>query len=155
MLEKQSVLESSQPKELKTRSGYHNITTVDPRDGSSWELAVPPALLKKCSKRGLAATKDLAFAVKEGLEKRKIAGIFHGVRDTDNGSRGDDDYLCYVILAERRYRDDGTDYAPIGKVLLVFVDEERVIYNFYWSDTEPGSEKLPEDHNERFLRKLI
>lgn len=148
------VLAPHQPKEI-SRQGYPSIETVDPRDGGKWTVLLAPALIAKCKKRGIGMAKDLAFSVRQGMSNpRCIRRIFHGVRDTDR-TRGDDDYLCYTLKPPRRYFDDGDEPVPPNKILLVFLDDERVIYNFYWSDTCDRDENQPIDYDSRFINPIF
>ena len=98
-------------------------------------------------------TKDLVFAVKEGLEK-DVVRVFHGVRDTET-TEGDDDYLCYAVRPARRYFEDADREIKETEVLLVFLDDERVVFNFYWSETEIGDPRTPISSEDRFVTPIF
>ncbi len=155
MSEKKSiVLDSSRPATYE-RNGYHSINTVDPRDGKIWSLFVSQDLIRKGRKFGMDFALDLVHSVKTGLEGRNsVLHIFHGIRDTDE-CRGDDDFLCYVVRPKVRHWKGVASPVPSDRLLLVHVNDDRVIFGFYWSKVAPDDSSMPEDYETRFSKKLF
>lgn len=54
------------------------------------------------------------------------------------------------------YRRDGAEVEPWkGEVLLVFVSEEMVAYNWYWTKADPENPDLPENFTVRFKERAL
>lgn len=166
-----TILAGTQPKPI-SRPGYRSIETLDPRDGGLWTLLISPSLVTKCGKKGMADAKDLAFSLMPAMQDPKqIRRVFRGVRDAVGkcqygcdaecghprvSHRGDDGYLCYAVRPTSRHvgRDGTPVSVPMDRILLVFVNDERVIYNFYWEQCSLDGSNLPIDHEERFAEQI-
>lgn len=54
------------------------------------------------------------------------------------------------------YRADGTQAPPYpGQVFLVFVNDEKVAYNWRWEKSDPQDPDLPQGWQERFKQRLL
>ena len=85
---------------------------------------------------------------------QKPTAIFEGLRrDEDRRGFG---WRCYCGQPEQSYRSDGSS-APHyhGQVYLVFVNDERVAYNWRWEKADPDNLKLPIGHEARSKQKLL
>ena len=82
--------------------------------------------------------------------------IFEGLRqDEDEDSRGMG-WRCYCGIPEHAYHSNGTQRNPYpGQVYLVFVNDERVAYNWRWEKADPDDPKVPENHEARFKTRLL
>lgn len=100
-------------------------------------------------KRGLGHQRELAHLVPEIL--KKPAAIFQGVRD------GEKDWLCYSGIPSKSFLEPGGQELPPRpkRVYLVFVNRERVVYNFRWEPCDPANPLVPENHESRFGRKAL
>jgi hypothetical protein len=59
-------------------------------------------------------------------------------------------------LPEHSYRSDGSSAPPyFGQVYLVFINDERVAYNWRWEKADPDNLNLPIGHETRFKQRLL
>ena len=82
--------------------------------------------------------------------------IFRGVRELERDI-SEDKWLCYVSAPQHAYdykTGEGRD-AWAGEVFLVFVTDERVIFNWYWCEADKYERHLPSDYENRFLEKVL
>jgi hypothetical protein len=84
------------------------------------------------------------------------AAIFRGLcREQDEPSVGYGG-LCYTGVPPTAYRKDGTEVEPWkGEVLLVFVSDEMVAYNWYWTKADPENPALQENYTVRFKERAL
>ena len=91
--------------------------------------------------------------------RRSVFGLDATTRHRQNArhERREDDWLCYVGTPDRSYRGkDGRHDAPWpDEVFLVFVNADRVVYNWYWAKCDPDDRKLPIDYGTRFGRRVL
>ena len=65
-------------------------------------------------------------------------------------------WRCYCGIPEHSYRSDGSEARPYAdQVYLVFVNDERVAYNWRWERADPDDSTLPVDHQTRFRQRLL
>ena len=82
--------------------------------------------------------------------------IFEGLREDADEDRRGYGWRCYCGIPEHAYHADGTERPPYpGQVYLVFVNDEHVAYNWRWERADPDNPRLPENHQQRFKRKLL
>lgn len=102
----------------------------------------------------MGAAKEAAFILPTVLQNP--VAIFEGLRRDEDEDRWGAGWRCYVGLPDRAYRPDGSETAPWpGKVFLVFINEERVAYNWRWEKCDPADHTLPVGYTDRFTRKLL
>jgi hypothetical protein len=54
------------------------------------------------------------------------------------------------------YDKQGKEINPYpGEVFLVFINAERVAYNWYWDNCDPDDVTLPRGHAARFRERLL
>jgi len=127
---------------------------VNPVDGMPFDVLISFDRLHIVAQRSLGQLTDAAYIVPEVL--RHPRAIFEGLlreRDDDNRSAG---WLCYCAIPERSYDDRGRPRATWPhKVFLVFVNDERVAYLWYWTKCDPEEPHLPEGHTKRFRRRVL
>jgi hypothetical protein len=82
--------------------------------------------------------------------------IFEGLRrDEDEDHRGFG-WRCYCGVPEQSFRPDGTAGRPYpGQIYVVFINDEKVAYNWRWEKTDPDDARLPIDHTIRFKQRLL
>ncbi len=88
--------------------------------------------------------------------------IFRGIRfeEDEQHSCSSPGWLCYCGYPPIDFRFSGEETAPPPrKVFLVFVNEEKIIYNWGWdradSDAWDEGKRLPDNYQNRFKDKLI
>lgn len=101
-------------------------------------------------KRLRGAARELAYLVPFVLQNP--TAIFRGVRD-----EGESQWLCYAGLPEDAFNHrTGERVRPwAGQVFLVFVDDDRIVYNWRWDRSDATSLRLPVDYAERFEERLL
>lgn len=137
-------------KELIERRGYRKISAIDPSDGKEWEIRLSDDRIKHIALRGRSHLLTAAYIVPEILSFP--TAIFKGIRED-----GEKDWLCYCGIPTKSYRGrDGTEAAPYSfQVFLVFVNEDRVVYNWRWEKCDQQQSNLPMNFEERFLERLL
>jgi hypothetical protein len=131
------------------------IDSVDPRTGKPWQLFIRMKTVEKTGKkemRGLAL--ELGRTVPEAVQK--FTAVFRGMTDYD-GEDGDEDWLIYVAIPSTAYDyQTGGTRRRKGEVFLVFVDDDREIRRWRWTDADPNDQRLPVDHDTgRFRERLL
>jgi len=102
----------------------------------------------------MGRTRELVDAVRWAL--LHPASVYRGIRDIDN-EIDEDDGLCYVAAPPRAYDYRTGEQRPAwnNEVMLVFVNEERVLFNWFWVKVDPSDRRLPVDHEIRFREKVF
>ena len=118
------------------------------------DRAGAPKYTQTVARRGMGHAKECAYTVPMIL--LRPTAIFQGLReDEDEDVRGTG-WRCYCGVPEKAYRPDGTERPPYPEqVFLVFVNEDRVAYNWRWESADPDDLDLPENHNARFKTRLL
>src|SRR5262245_13917700 len=102
------------------------------------------ARLQSVAKRSLGHTKEAAYIVPYILQNP--AAMFEGLmRDEDEGrQRESAGWRCYCGIPECSYDRDGFEGRPYpGQVYLVFINDERVAYNWRWEEADEEDRNLP------------
>lgn len=87
---------------------------------------------------------------------QKPTAIFEGLRRDEDEDRGGYGWRCYCGVPAQSYRSDGTAVPPYhSQVYLVFVNDERVAYNWRWEKADPDNPKLPLGYETRFKQRLL
>ena len=86
----------------------------------------------------------------------KPTAIFEGLRrEEDEDPRGIG-WLCYCGLPACDYDKKGQPIKPPeNKVFLIFVNTDKMAYNWRWEVCDGEDPALPDDYANRFKRKLI
>ena len=134
----------------KTRRNYVSLKAIDPSDGKLADVLLSHRKIDQTGLKRWIHVKELAYIVPRIL--RKPDAIFQGLRE-----EGEDDWLCYVGTPDRSYRgEDGRHDVPWpDEVFLVFVNGDRVVYNWYWAKCDPDDRKLPIDYGTRLGRRAL
>ena len=83
-------------------------------------------------------------------------GNFEGLRMDEDEDRKGVGWRCYCGIPEHAYLRDGTEIRPYTEqIYLVFVNEDRIAYNWRWEKSEPDNPRFPILHQERFKRQLL
>ena len=112
--------------------------------------------------------KKLGFlgAIKEAVELVQFTlkypnSIFEGLRPPDDEySNKSPGWLCYCSRPVNDYTRTGEEISPPSwKVFLVFVNEDRIIFNWRWENADVeafhGRDYLPENYSTRFKKRLL
>ena len=138
----------------RTRRGYLTLQALNPVDGTMGQAIVSFDRMQTVGRRSMAHAKECGIIVPMILQSP--AAVFEGLcRDEDEDQRGVG-WRCYCGIPEHAYHSDGTERPPYpGQVFLVFVNDERVAYNWRWEKAEPDHPELPKDYSQRFRKQLL
>lgn len=126
------------------------VEAINPSDGRKWKLFVRARKIQETARRGAGVAKELAYTVPWALDHP--CAIFRGVRE-----EGEEKWLCYVALPSQAYdyRTGNTVQGWEGEVFLVFVNDDRIIYNWRWEEADPDNKNLPKDCEHRFTERVM
>jgi hypothetical protein len=111
------------------------------------EFRIPNALVDHVQRYGPEHKFHELKLVKEILELPTV--VFEGLREEQ------EEGLCYAGIPSGSYTNQGRKKPPLkGKTFLVFLDEERKVFQWRWEDADPEREGYPEKWQERFERPL-
>src|SRR3990167_1089392 len=139
---------------IKTRRGYVTLPAIDPHTGSQWDVLLSDEKIGWIGKQGIGAARELAFTVPTAL--LNIRHLYRGIRD-DRREVDEDDWLCYISTPSKAYDRKSGACVPAwrGEVFLVYVTDERVVYNWYWDKCDLSSPHLPRDFDNRFTERIF
>lgn len=138
----------------KSRKHYQRLDAVDPHDGKKWDVLIAPGKIESVKRRGMGAVKEMVFTVPDGLVN--IKHLYRGVRDVDR-DLSEDDWLCYISKPSRAYdyKTDRDVPAWENEVFLIYVNDEREVYIWFWVECDPNEPFLPKDYKTRFIEKVF
>jgi hypothetical protein len=142
-------------KSIPTRRGLLALEARDPR-GGTLTVVFSQSKLLAVGKRSIGQTKEAAWAVPMVL--KDPTAIFEGLlREPDEPMAVyDNGWRCYCGIPVTAYDELGNPHDPWpGQVMLVFVSEDSVVYNWYWTKCAEEDEKLPEKYKTRFRERLL
>lgn len=140
---------------IKKRREYLSVSAVDPETGKSIEILISYEKIIRVGKRSKGQALECKEIVPFALQKP--VHIFEGLcRDEDEQSTGVPGWRCYCSLPSYAFEKDGNKVSPWpDEVFLVFVNEEKVAYNWYWVKSDKEDKTRPVDFNGRFLREVL
>jgi hypothetical protein len=147
---------------LPERRGYLARPALDPNpdvpdESADGEITVylSYARLQALGKRSKGQVMEAAHIVPDTLTNP--SSMFEGLRrDEDEPRDGETGWRCYCGCPNASFREDGTRVAPWkGQVYLVFVNEDRVAYNWRWEPADEMDPNLPRNHEARFRKRLF
>jgi hypothetical protein len=138
-----------------SRREYITLLAIEPADGTlSCEVQISFERMQAVGRRSMGHAKECGFIVPMVLQKP--TAIFEGLRRDEDEARRGFGWRCYCGVPEQSFRPDGTPDRPyLGQVYLVFVNDERVAYNWRWEKADPDDPKLPINHQNRFKQRLL
>jgi hypothetical protein len=142
------------PEQGDSRREYITIAAVNPLDGKICEVIISHDRMQTVGRRSMGHAKECGLIVPQVLQHP--AAIFEGLRrDDDDDPRGCG-WRCYCGIPEHAFLRDGTEVRPFpGQIYLVFVNEEKVAYNWRWEKSDQDNPRLPIDYKTRFREQLI
>jgi hypothetical protein len=141
--------------EKQTRRQYLTLQALDPVTGKlTAEVQVSHERMQAVGRRSLGHARECGYVVPATLQRP--TAIFEGLRrDEDEDLRGVG-WRCYCGIPDHSYQRDGTQAAPYpNQVYLVFVNEERVAYNWRWEKADPDKPTLPVGYLDRFKKQVL
>ena len=139
--------------EEESRRRYITIAAVDPTTGETCDVMISYDRIQTVGRRSLGHAKECAFIVPAVLQHPTM--VFEGLRRDEDEDRRGVGWRCYCGIPEHAYLEDGASIPPYaGEVYLVFVNDERVAYNWRWERADDDDPRLPENYNHRFRKQL-
>jgi hypothetical protein len=137
-----------------TRRQFILIAAVDPVDGKTSEVQISFERMQTVARRSLGHAKECGYLLPYVLQNP--TAIFEGLTIEADEDRRGVGWRCYCGVPAHSYRADGTEAPPYpGQVFLVFVNEERIAYNWRWEQADRDEPTLPHNHDRRFKRRLL
>lgn len=125
------------------------IPALNPSTGEQWTLLIRHKKLDETAKRGMGAARELAHTVRQVV--LHPTAVFKGVRE-----EVEEEWLCYVGTPETAYNYRTGDARPAweGEVFLVFVNDDRIVYNWRWEKADSRYRDLPLNFEDRFDQRV-
>jgi len=138
----------------QTRRDGLMLPAVNPADGTMYQVQISFSRMQVVARRSLGHAKECGIIVPVVL-KEPLA-IFEGFcRDEDEDKRGYS-WRCYCGKPDKSFRVDGLEQLVYpGQIYLVFVNDEKVAYNWRWEKADPVDDGLPEDYKNRFRERVL
>lgn len=147
---------TAEPKKTSLRGKY--IPAIDPEDGSNIEILIPQRRVQWARRNGKGAIRELATSVATAVHRPQKAyeGIRHEYDNDESPHAESDGWRCYVGGQGRGHNYiTGRVIDKSGQVLLVFVNQDAIIYNHRWEKEDPDKPGCPIDADRRFTRELL
>ncbi len=139
---------------LSSRRKRLEINAVDPTDGKLITVLISYDRMQAIGKRSVGQARECGEIVPKILQEP--TAIFEGLCQEDDEDLRGTGWRCYCGIPPYAFHRDGSERRPYpGQVYLVFVNDERVAYNWRWEKSDPDNPKLPQDHQTRFRKNLI
>jgi hypothetical protein len=131
------------------------LAARDPKEGTlSLHVQISFDRMQAVAKRGLGHAKECGYIVPSILAN-PIA-IFEGLRRDEDEDRWGFGWRCYCGVPAHSYRPDGTEAPPYpNQIYLVFVNDERIAYNWRWEKSTVEEPTLPAHWETRFRERLL
>ncbi len=137
-----------------SRRNYLVLEAIDASDGRKCEVLISHERMLAVGRRSMAHAKECGIIVPKVLQQP--TAVFEGLRRDEDEDLHGYGWRCYCGVPECAYHSDGSERAAFpGKVYLVFVNDERVAYNWRWELADPDDQGLPQNHAQRFKTRLL
>lgn len=136
-----------------SRRQYIKLQAAEP-DGSTIEVQISYERMQAVGRRSMGHAKECGLIVPQILQRP--TAIFEGLRQDEDEAREGYGWRCYCGVPQQAFHADGTSRSPYpDQVYLVFVNDERVAYNWRWEKADPDDPELPINYEERFKQRLL
>lgn len=133
-----------------SRRQYLTLEAAEP-DGSAGEVQISFDRMQAVGRRSMGHAKECGLIVPQILQNP--TAIFEGLCEDEDEDRRGYGWRCYCGVPGQAFHADGTARAPWpDQVYLVFVNDERVAYNWRWEQADP---EVPIGYQTRFKRRLL
>jgi hypothetical protein len=125
----------------------------DPVSGSEIDVFISHDRLQAIGKRSRGQILEAAELIPQALQCR--GAVFEGLCLEEDEDRRGVGWRCYCCFPDRSYTPDGDRRPPRrGGIFLVFVNEDRVAYNWRWEKVDDEDPNLPCNYKKRFKENL-
>jgi hypothetical protein len=134
--------------------GRVSLRAVDPQSGRQIEVLISHRRMHAVAQRSLGHAKECGLLVPYTLQQP--AAIFEGLRKDEDEDRRTPGWYCYCSKPSCSFGENGEDQPPYPhQVFLVFVNRDKVAYNWRWARADKTDDSLPENFEERFERRAL
>lgn len=134
--------------------GRITISAVDPASGKKTDIIISHRRMHAVAHRGLGHAKECGILVPYTLQNP--TAIFEGLRKDRDEDHRVPGWYCYCSKPLCSFGADGEEQPPYpNQVFLVFVNDEKVAYNWRWAKADQENDDLPENHGDRFERRAL
>lgn len=138
----------------RSRRNYLSLAAIDPDGGKFVEVLVSYDRMQAVGRRSMAHAKECGIIVPTVLQHP--SAVFEGLRQDEDEDQNGVGWRCYCGIPEVAYYSDGSERAPFpGQVYLVFVNDERVAYNWRWEKADGDHPELPKNYLQRFRKRIL
>jgi hypothetical protein len=139
--------------DTKTRRDFLAITASDGYGGTI-PVQFSYDRIRALGARSKGQVLEAAEIVPIILQRPKA--IFEGLRHDEDDDRRTAGWRCYVGIPDRSYTADGQKRpAWEDKVFLVFINSDRVAYNWRWEKCDLDQPNLPQNWSDRFKTRVL
>lgn len=137
-----------------TRRELILLDAINPEDGKVCKVQISHDRMMAVARRSIGHAKECGYIVPAILQRP--TAIFEGLKSDEDEDRRGVGWRCYCGSPSTAYRTDGSETSPWHEqVFLVFVNIEKVAYNWRWEKADSDDPNLPINHTERFKRRLL
>lgn len=138
----------------KTRRACLGISAINPHDGTPMVVMISFNRLQAVGRRSVGQALECGRIVPYILQHP--LAIFEGLRHDEDEDRTCAGWLCYCGIPEFAYTQEGKSISPYKEqVYLIFVNDDKVVYNWRWEKADTADLRLPKDHENRFGRRVL
>ena len=142
------------PEPAPTRRQFLMIDAIDPNNGRLFTVQMSHDRLVNVAGRGKKNAMEAKFLVPYVL--RKPTSIFEGLKEEEDDDPRGVGWRCYCGVPTCSYTQDGNEALPyLGKVYLVFVNHDGIVYNWRWEESDGFNPDLPINYDSRFRERLL
>lgn len=137
-----------------TRRQYLEIEAIEPETGKTYTVQISYNRLHNVAERGLGEIECVRYTVPYILQHP--TAIFEGLcYESDESARGYG-WRCYCGIPQNDYTIEGQKVETRqNRVFLVFLNDEKVAYNWVWVKCDEFDSNLPINHSNRFKKRLL
>jgi hypothetical protein len=140
--------------EIQRRRDAILLDAIDPLNGKKIKVQLSYQRLQAIAGRSKGQVMETGYIIPEILQHP--TAIFEGLTKDDDEDRRGVGWRCYCGIPSKSYRTDGAaQNAFPGQIFLVFVNQERIAHNWRWEKCDQAECRLPENHSQRFKRRLL
>ncbi len=136
------------------KPGRISLRAIDPQTGQESEVLISHARMHAVARRSLGHARECGELVPHTLQHP--TAIFEGLRRDEDEDKRAEGWFCYCSKPACSYDENGVEQPPYPKqVFLVFVNRDKVAYNWRWAKSDQTDDRLPENHEQRFERRAL
>jgi len=130
------------------------LEAYDPETQGKTVVHVSHSRMQAVATRSLGHAKECGFLMPQIL--LSPTAVFEGLKEDEDEDQRGAGWRCYCGVPDKAYYSDGASRSPYpGQVFLVFINDEKIAYNWRWEKADPENLELPKNHIQRFRKKLL